>query len=267
MSPGEVTSPRNKSVQPNGFCRATDCASPRTDICVLAKLPRPFPGSSLGQGCLFCSLVPRGPRAAVSPRPSEPFVPPFPGTRRAGHRLEATLQYAGLAGEEAWRGGEGCHARLLPVATVSPSAASRQRGTQPGSPLASGNPLGREAVPAPIGGGVGESGGRRAHDGHQRASRCSTLPSWPGVTLRLRAPWTRERFSREIKDSEPLSVLGSLVPPLDKDEVVIASKLQPAAMNLRKYQLRLVLSCAAGSTRSGTLHLAIILIPILILVK
>lgn len=88
-----------------------------------------------------------------------------------------------------------------------------------------------------------------------------------GVTLRLRAPWTRERFSREIKDSEPRSALGSLVPLLDKDEVVIASKLQPAAMNLRKYQLRLVLSCAAGSTRSGTLHLAIILIPILILVK
>ena len=34
MSPGEVTSPRNKSVQPNGFCRATDCASPCTDITV-----------------------------------------------------------------------------------------------------------------------------------------------------------------------------------------------------------------------------------------
>ena len=57
------------------------------------------------------------------------------------------------------------------------------------------------------------------------------------------------------------------MPCLDKDGVVIASKLQPAAMNLRKYQLRLVLSYAAGSTRSGTLHLAIILIPVLTLVK
>ena len=167
--------------------------------CVLAKLPRPFQGSSLGQGCLFCSLVPWGPRAAVTPWWSEPFVPPLPGTRRARRRLEATLQYAGLAVEEAWRGGEGWRARLLPVATKSagrlhPANAGRSLGAR--SP--SGNPLGREAVPAPISGGAGESADRRAHDGHQRASCCATLPSWPGVTLRLRAPWTRERFSREM---------------------------------------------------------------------
>lgn len=55
--------------------------------------------------------------------------------------------------------------------------------------------------------------------------------------------------------------------PWDKDGVVIASKLQPAAMNLRKYQFTLVLTCAAWSMLLGTLQLAVILIPILISLK
>lgn len=143
------------------------------------KLHAAVPRVSWVKGCLFCSLVPRGPRAAVSHDHQNHARAALPRhAAEAGHRLEATLQYAlGWRGE-AWQVGRGVTQGSY-LWLINPSAASRMRDAAWGSPSKAGNPLGRRSQRQSAG-GVGESGGRRAHDGYQRASRCATLPSWPG---------------------------------------------------------------------------------------
>lgn len=140
LSPGEVVSPWNKSVLPNGF-EEQPKVPPLLQIyhCVLVRLPRPPRRSPPCKRNLFWSFAQQGPRRA--PRPA-PFKPPWLGhaVSRPPPRGHPPVQAA--PAEEAWLGGEGRRARLLPVAT--PSVRSPPPRPLPASPL---TPLPEPAPP------------------------------------------------------------------------------------------------------------------------
>lgn len=148
LSPGEVTSLRNKSVQPNGFCSATDVpALVQISLCTdktPAAFPRVVPGSRVFvlQPCSvrpWSGSVPAPIRTlrAAPPRHAASWPPP------RGH---PPVRWAGGGGGVVRWGGVACEAPTCGY-KVSRSPASRQRGTQPGSQLALWKPSGQRGGP------------------------------------------------------------------------------------------------------------------------
>ncbi|XP_066213928.1 transcription initiation factor TFIID subunit 7-like [Saccopteryx leptura] len=212
--------------------------------------------------------------APLGPDPLGPHARRCPPAR--GHltpRLELTGPSVGQAAAEAWRAWEGLCPTLLPVAAQSARRSSPWTAA-------------REPARAPFGAAAEDRGvhPRRLlwrprasveQQVSQRAGRPagrSWDPSAHGVTAPASLGWEAQRLGLSVfqgisaKSKSWTLCLGASY-SRDKDGVVIASKLLPAAKNLRKCQLWLMLTRPAWGSLSGAFHLAIIPIPNLIPLK